>query len=479
MALIDKITEDKIKEAADIVSVISDWVKLRRSGVEYVGLCPFHDDHTPTNFKVNKNKQMYKCFACGKGGDVFTFLKDKAGLDYGDALRYLAQKFSVYVPDDDPKERERWAHIKPAKPRDVADVEPEKQTLIMPREWVSGTVKADYPCIFIEWLRSLPWSNEQQQRVNEMLWLYCVGRWKDGRVVFWYIDEQGNPRGGKLMTYQPNGKRYHEKQGEPKSTSWIHYQRGKNGQPLCDMNTYTYRHLLFGSHLLRRYPDSVVNIVESEKTAIVCAIAYGHPERNLWLACGGLNFFKLEHIKPLIDANRRIWLWPDKDGVAQWEAKMKDVLSDRVTMTTKFLTDNWIPDDGEKADVADIILRHIQHPDSIRTHTGDGHDDTCAENGATSAPTSDRSPKPYDVTEDEWQQHIDITRAIAAWEVEHSDDEPFIDPIELQDPRVREWRDKMSRVHSSGWGKWPKCKVSGVKSVAEILQEHPIIGKLL
>ena len=87
MALIDKITEDKIKEAADIVLVISDWVKLRRSGVEYVGLCPFHDDHTPTNFKVNKNKQMYKCFACGKGGDVFTFLKDKAGLDYGDALR--------------------------------------------------------------------------------------------------------------------------------------------------------------------------------------------------------------------------------------------------------------------------------------------------------------------------------------------------------------------------------------------------------
>ena len=458
-ALIDKITEDKIKEAADIVSVISDWVTLRRSGVEYVGLCPFHDDHTPTNFKVNKNKQIYKCFACGKGGDVFTFLKDKAGLDYGEALRYLAQKFSVYVPDEDPKERERWANIKPAKPRDVADVVPEKQTLIMPREWVSGTVKADYPCTFIEWLRSLPWSNEQQQRMNEILWLYCVGRWKDGRVVFWYIDEQGNPRGGKLMTYQPNGKRYHEKPGEPNSTSWIHYQRGKNGQPLCDMSTYTYRHLLFGSHLLIRYPEAVVNIVESEKTAIVCAIAYGQPERNLWLACGGLNFFKLEHIKPLIDANRRVWLWPDKDGVTQWEEKLKDVLSDRVTMTTKFLTDSWIPDDGEKADVADIILRHIQHPETIRRDTGDGQ---CAtEKKATATDQSGANPAQTPETP-EWDT-----------------DEPFLDEEELRDPRVRRWREIMSRVHSSGWGKWPKSNVPDVKTVAEILTEHPLLSKLI
>lgn len=53
MAHIDRITEDKIKDAANIVSVIGDWVTLRKSGVEYVGLCPFHNDHTPTNFKVN------------------------------------------------------------------------------------------------------------------------------------------------------------------------------------------------------------------------------------------------------------------------------------------------------------------------------------------------------------------------------------------------------------------------------------------
>lgn len=414
---------------------------------------------------------MYKCFACGEGGDVFKFLKKKANLDYGDALRYLAQKFSVYIPDEDPKERERWKHIKPAKPRDISDVEPDRQMLIMPREWVSQTMKATMPCVFIDWFRSLPWAsdpaNNQRARVDETLWQYCVGRWTGGRVVFWYIDEQGRVHGGKIMTYQQNGKRYHNKKDEPNSTTWVHYQRGKIGQPLCDMKTYKYEHLLFGSHLLNRYPKAVVNIVESEKTALICANAYGHPEQNLWLACGGLQFFKLEHIKPLLDAKRRIWLWPDKDGVSQWEEKMKDILSDRVTMTTRFIEDNWTPEDGEKADVADIILRHIQQPstavDRRNNHTGDGQVATepkataVSDHGAVHAPTPEDIAmkfKPDGVTDEEWLEHSAIMKAIRDWKLEHpgEEDAPFLDPDELRDPRIREWRERMSHVHSAGWG---------------------------
>lgn len=441
MAKIDRITEDKIKQAADIVAVIEDWVRLRKSGVEYVGLCPFHEDHTPTNFKVSKTKQMYKCFACGEGGDVFTFLEKKANLKYGDALLYLAEKFSVYVPDEDPKERERFRNIKPAKPRDVTDVEPEKQMLVMPRSWVSKTMKAQEPCVFIDWFRSLPWANDpmnnQRGRVDDMLWQYCVGRWTQGRVVFWYIDEQGRPRGGKIMTYLPTGKRYHEdkSKGEPNSTQWIHYQRGKSGQWLCDMKTYAYRHLLFGSHLLNRYPQATVNIVESEKTALICAVAYGHPERNLWLACGGLDFFKLEHIQPLISAGRRIWMWPDKDGIDKWKAKTSSILSDRVTLTTKFIDDNWVPEDGEKADVADIILRHIQHPETIRqNHTGDPQPPTRVGTGGSAAATPDPSAgeRPDGVSDEEWLEHLSIMKAIRDWNLTHVPDEPFPGNTPLQ-----------------------------------------------
>ena len=510
MAHIDRITEDKIKDAANIVSVIGDWVTLRKSGVEYVGLCPFHDDHTPTNFKVNPNKQMYKCFACGEGGDVFTFLKKKANLDYGDALRYLAQKFSVYIPDEDPKERDRWQHIKPAKPRDISDVEPDRQMLIMPREWVSKTMKATMPCVFIDWFRSLPWAsdpaNNQRARVDETLWQYCVGRWTNGRVVFWYIDEQGRVHGGKIMTYQQNGRRYHNKKDEPNSTTWVHYQRGKNGQPLCNMKTYKYEHLLFGSHLLNRYPQAVVNIVESEKTALICANAYGHLEQNLWLACGGLQFFKLEHIQPLLDAKRRIWLWPDKDGVSQWESKMKDILSDRVTMTTRFIEDNWTPEDGEKADVADIILRHIQQPstavDRRNNHTGDGQDaseelkvnseevttnnsQSSARPNGTLAPArivnSQLKEKPEGITDEEWAEHLKIMADIKGWQIAHPDEinTPFLDPIELQDPRVREWREKLRQAYPMKWDTIPVSKVQGVKAVGELVRDHPLVKKLL
>jgi single-stranded DNA-binding protein len=216
------------------------------------------------------------------------------------------------------------------------------------------------------------------------------------------------------------------------------------------MKTYKYEHMLFGSHLLNRYPQAVVNIVESEKTALICANAYGHPEQNLWLACGGLQFFRLEHIKPLLDAKRRIWLWPDKDGVSQWEAKMKDILSDRVTMTTRFIEDNWTPEDGEKADVADIILRHIQQPstavDRRNNHTGDGQGATdnnataSYHSGATPAPTPD-TDRPADVLPEEWREHKVIMQAIKEWQLTHAEDEPFLDPIELQDPRVRMWRE--------------------------------------
>ena len=92
----DLITEDKIKSAANVVDVVGDFIDLRKRGVEYQGLCPFHDDKTLGNFSVNPTKGVYKCFACGAGGDAIEFLMEYKGsrFSYGDALRYLAKKYS-------------------------------------------------------------------------------------------------------------------------------------------------------------------------------------------------------------------------------------------------------------------------------------------------------------------------------------------------------------------------------------------------
>jgi hypothetical protein len=412
MAHIDKITVNKIMDAANVVDVVGDFIELRKRGVEYQGLCPFHDDHTLGNFSVNPNKNCYKCFSCGAGGDAVKFLMEYKGsrLSYPDALRYLAKKYSISIPDDN--DDERWKHIKPAKPREIVEVH--KELLVMPRSMVLMTAKNQQPNIFIDWFRHLPWANDptnnQLSRVKETLWLYCVGGWTDGRVCFWQIDEQGRPHGGKLMRYGNDGKR-----DKTENPGWMHNQKGIREQ--LDLEHNEYRATLFGLHLLNRYPQATINIVESEKTALICANAYGHPERSLWMACGGLKFLKLESLQPLIDQGRRVWLWPDKDGVEDWKQKCEHLLSDRVSITTRYLEENWVPDDGEKADVADIILRLIKRPDTYVKRT------------------AQKADVPTDLEN------------IKAW-VETHGDEPFIDPEELANPRVAMWREIIRRRYN-------------------------------
>ena len=106
--MIDRITTDKIKEAAQIVDVVSDFVTLKKSGANYKGLCPFHDDRTPS-FMVSPAKNYCKCFACGKGGNPIGFIMEHEQLSYPDALRYLAKKYGIQVEEKEMTAEERAA----------------------------------------------------------------------------------------------------------------------------------------------------------------------------------------------------------------------------------------------------------------------------------------------------------------------------------------------------------------------------------
>ena len=106
--MIDQPTIDRIMDAAQIYDVVSDFVTLRKRGVNYVGLCPFHDDKTPS-FYVSPAKNLCKCFACGKGGNPVHFIMLHEQLSYPDALRYLAKKYHIEI-----KERELTAEEKAA-----------------------------------------------------------------------------------------------------------------------------------------------------------------------------------------------------------------------------------------------------------------------------------------------------------------------------------------------------------------------------
>jgi len=96
--MIDQFTIEKIQSAAQIEQVVSDFITLRKRGVNYVGLCPFHDDKTPS-FTVSPAKNICKCFACGEGGTPVHFIMKHEQLSYVDALKYLAKKYGIEVKE--------------------------------------------------------------------------------------------------------------------------------------------------------------------------------------------------------------------------------------------------------------------------------------------------------------------------------------------------------------------------------------------
>lgn len=108
MPLIDQETVRKILDAADIVDVVSDFVKLKRSGANYMGLCPFHNERTPS-FSVSKSRGICKCFSCGKGGTPVGFIMELEQLSYAEALRWLANKYNIEVKERELSAEERAA----------------------------------------------------------------------------------------------------------------------------------------------------------------------------------------------------------------------------------------------------------------------------------------------------------------------------------------------------------------------------------
>ncbi len=106
--MIDKATVQKIKDTADIVEVVSDYVHLIRRGANYVGLCPFHNERTPS-FSVNRARNYCYCFSCHKGGSPVNFIMEKEGISYHDALLQLAKKYGIKVEERELTDEEREA----------------------------------------------------------------------------------------------------------------------------------------------------------------------------------------------------------------------------------------------------------------------------------------------------------------------------------------------------------------------------------
>lgn len=96
--MIDQATVERIHEASKIVEVVSDFVTLKKRGVNYIGNCPFHNEKTPS-FTVSPSKEIFKCFGCGKGGNSVHFIMEHESISYVEALRYLANKYHIEIQE--------------------------------------------------------------------------------------------------------------------------------------------------------------------------------------------------------------------------------------------------------------------------------------------------------------------------------------------------------------------------------------------
>ena len=106
--MIDQATIDRILDAAQIVDVVSEFVTLRKRGVNYVGLCPFHNEKTPS-FSVSPSKGLCKCFSCGKGGNSVHFVMEHEQMSYYEALKYLAKKYNIEIKERELTNEEKQA----------------------------------------------------------------------------------------------------------------------------------------------------------------------------------------------------------------------------------------------------------------------------------------------------------------------------------------------------------------------------------
>ena len=122
--MIDRATIDRIMDAANIVDVVSEFVSLRKSGANYKGLCPFHDDRTPS-FSVSPARGIYKCFSCGKAGNAANFIMEHEQLSYPDALRWLARKYHIEIKERELTDEERQQ-------------ENERESIFIVNEWAAG-----------------------------------------------------------------------------------------------------------------------------------------------------------------------------------------------------------------------------------------------------------------------------------------------------------------------------------------------------
>lgn len=393
--MIDKQTEQRIKDKANVLDVLSNYgIQMSRMGNgSFTCFSPFRDDRHMGSFVANERKNIVTDFATGEKWDAIKLVAqfeynsaDAATVKehYTDILRILGAMYHETV-DDKPVPTTRTFEPRPAP-------EPLKMQ-IFPHKWSKAYMGHESENPLLSYLLGIRVFHEDHDRLIRMIDEYRVGTYlkhtsdneewdRYGYCMFWQLeaDVDGQlqyARDCKLMKYNANGKRWKDEHGRGKVT-WMssmtqRWKTRSDGTEYEAKNWLWDNHIaepirgLFGLHLIDKYPKAEILIVESEKSALICSM-FTEPEKHLYLATAGQSNLTIDMLRPLLIRNKNIVLIPDKDSYEKW-SNIRDGIRDYINdnwgqnqvkptvIVSNIVNANWTEEDGPKADIADIMLR--------------------------------------------------------------------------------------------------------------------------
>lgn len=320
------------------------------------------NQHSYSLQKYSGTRSRFECPACGQK-HCFTRYVDEDGNFLSELVGRCDHESSCgyhYTPKDyfrdhpEANSGHDWRELTDEERKRLFPVKkPQPPLCTIPIEYVTKSVRPEYHSSLTQFL-----SDKIDPLVLEgVVCLYQVGVTKNRSAIFFQLDTQGRCRSGKVMKYDSSTGHRIKDEKVPNAITWIHSILKKQGVLPED---WTMTQCLFGEHLLPKYPDSKVALVESEKTAIICA---AFMPRYVWVATGGKSQLgdKLKVLR-----GRDVIAFPDADAFDEWSTKLKGIPGVSIKISDYLEKNASLEDKQAKVDIADLLLRNNAPPTPVK-----------------------------------------------------------------------------------------------------------------
>lgn len=388
---IDSVTKQNLKAALPLVLSRYYNISVSNKTSKFMVCCPFHNESIPS-FEIDPQKGVYKCFGCGKGGDVFTLVAEKENLnlkngkDFQKAAKIIADIANIPLREKSSAKcygNNTGIGVSTASPV-IPRQNDSKESLIpyhIPMHQIEKAMTLVSETGFYKWLVNTFFSVVGIERIKEVLRLYKVGAssfMANGfyAVSFPLINSEGSCIDCKIFHIDPNtGSRKtapplisgNESGRKDIQSTFLLAITDDPENPSYKLNKRRDKWAYFGEHLLSIENHNLncnslqfirkVAIVESEKTAVVCALVY--PE-YIWIATGSMNNLTEERLRPF--KNLECVIFPDRDAFRKWSDMAEKLVKSGYCISVDTTVINTVGESHD--DMADIIVRAVKKSDN-------------------------------------------------------------------------------------------------------------------